>query len=247
MARLFDDASNEYLGLGSAVLTGVPITMACFFNVNDVTSITQVFMSHGNDTVNASYFALFAADNVLKANVRETSFGEAIATGTFNINTWTHACGVFAANNDRKCYRDGGNVGSNATVITPAGINKTNIGRLVRLAPAFYVSGLMAEVAIWNIALSAAEVLILSKGYSPLFIHPQNLVAYWPLIRDITGDGTGDDIDRVGGYDMSPVNTPTIGNHPRIIYPNSPQIISIPPLVSPVGIMTPNTGYWGSI
>ena len=43
------------------------------------------------------------------------------------------------------------------------------------------MNGRLAEIAIWNAALTDDEVLSLSKGVSPLRVDPQNLVAYWPL------------------------------------------------------------------
>lgn len=55
--------------------------------------------------------------------------------------------------------------------------------------------GLQAESAIWNIGLTPAEVLALSKGMSPLLLRPQNLKAYWPMHgsaspeKDYSGNG----------------------------------------------------------
>jgi hypothetical protein len=58
---------------------------------------------------------------------------------------------------------------------------------------------------------------MLAAGFSPLFVRPQSLVAYWPLIRD-------NDNDIVGGYDMTAYNTPTVAAHPPVIYPVSPHV-----------------------
>jgi hypothetical protein len=81
------------------------------------------------------------------------------------------------------------------------------------------MSGSIAEAAIWNVALTDAKVAILAAGFSPLFVDPQSLVAYWPLVRD-----TDDDV--VGGYDMTAYNTPTVASHPpKIFYPVSPHSV----------------------
>ena len=43
------------------------------------------------------------------------------------------------------------------------------------------MSGRIAEVALWDVALSAAEVAALASGVTPLHMRPGNLVAYWPV------------------------------------------------------------------
>ena len=80
-----------------------------------------------------------------------------------------------------------------------------------------FTSGSIAEVAFWSTALSDAEVAILAKGYSPLFVQPQNLFFYAPLIRDL--------IDYIEAQSFSNyINAPDISVHPSIIYPTSKQI-----------------------
>ena len=75
------------------------------------------------------------------------------------------------------------------------------------------MSGHIAEAAIWNVALTAAEVTVLAKGVSPLFIRRQNLVAYWPLygLHSPETDFSGN--NRV----MTLNNGPTRGNHPPVV------------------------------
>jgi hypothetical protein len=70
-----------------------------------------------------------------------------------------------------------------------------------------WFSGDIAEVGIWNIDLTAAEVASLAKGVSPALIRPQNHVAYLPLIRD-----THEIVNATGFTD---VNT-TAANHTRV-------------------------------
>ena len=79
---------------------------------------------------------------------------------------------------------------------------------------------------------------MLARGYSPLFVRPQNLVAYWPLIRD-------EDQDRVGGYDMAAYNTPSVAAHPPIIYSAQLHIPAPASIDLGGGQMTLMRGYWG--
>jgi len=133
---------------------------------------------------------------------------------------------VWAATNDRRSYIDGASKGTNTTNVVVSNSSLLvgcDYGWAAREA---YFSGSIAEVGVWNVALTDAEAAILAKGYSPLLIRPQSLVAYYPLIRD-----TDDDI--VGGYSMTPINAPTIAAHPRVLYPTGYRLgVTIPPVVS---------------
>lgn len=216
MARLFDDASNEYLIKTPAILTSVPITMACWFNSNDIT-VSQILMAISDDAADSDYHLLATLDNIAGnplyiATARSSAAFAQTALG-YSINTWHHACGIFAAVDDRRVYLDGGNKATNGDSRTPVSLDNTTIGILQQFTPFGHMSGLIAEAAIWNIALTDAEVLILANGYSPLFVHPQNLVAYWPLIRGLN--------DRVGGYNLTATGT-IASPHCRIILPSGP-------------------------
>jgi hypothetical protein len=69
------------------------------------------------------------------------------------------------------------------------------------------MQGLIAEVGIWNVALTDDEVLALAKGFTPDQIRPQSLIAYLPLVR------TNQDIK---GNAWTTAGTLTAADHPRI-------------------------------
>ncbi|GAI03312.1 unnamed protein product, partial [marine sediment metagenome] len=139
----------------------------------------------------------------------------------YTATVWHHAAAVFAAVDDRRVYMDGGNKGTEATSRTPGAMAKTAIAVMPSDAYSLYMDGYLAEAAVWNIALTDEEVATLAKGFSPLFVHPQNLVAYWPLIGKLSPE-----IDVVGGYDVSLVNAPTFGGHTGVIYPTAPIVVA---------------------
>ena len=70
--------------------------------------------------------------------------------------------------------------------------------------------GEVAETAVYNAALSAAEIASLAKGMTCDKIRPQSLVFYAPLVRDLN--------DHKGGLAITNINGSTVANHPRI-YP----------------------------
>lgn len=226
MARLFDDASTEYLTHSAAVVSTYPITMAAWFYPDAF--VNQTLVSISDTAAYLDYFELRLrdpADSDIIALIRRDSQSFAKTTASYTLNTWHHAVGVFAAANDLRIFLNGGNKGTEVGGSeTPAGMDTTSIGVLKMNTLNFYMSGRIAEVGIWNVALTDAEVAILADGFSPLFVHPQNLVAYWPLVRGLN--------DRVGGYNMTATGT-TVSAHSRLIYPAAPMIITAPVVAAP--------------
>lgn len=246
MARLFDDASTEYLEIDSAVVTAEPFTLAAWI-YSDSSSVAQGVLFIGDKDNADAYHSLrlrgAAEGDPIGALTYDGDTAWASTSSGYSTDTWHHACGVWSATNSRAAYIDGGSKGTNSTSQSlPQTPDRTCIGRSGDSTPGHYMSGYIADAAIWNAALSDAEVAVLAAGFSPLFVKPGNLVAYWPLIRD-------EDQDIVGGYDMTAYNTPTIAAHPpKLMRPAPPFVITAPPVVAVAaikGYMTPMRGWWG--
>lgn len=235
MARQFDDGATEYLERDSAPVAVAPFTISCWFNSDDIAA-RQALVWIGDKDVDNSAWVLQArgdvgGDPVVFGARQAGGFNVATSSTGFSANTWHHACGVETANNDRAVFIDGGSKGTDVTATTPAGADRVSIAREGDNTPSNYMSGAIAEVAIWNVALSDAEVALLAKGFSPLFIQPHNLVAYWPLIRD-------DDNDWIGGFDLAAFNTPTVATHPPlVVHPIRKSLFAFAPIL----LITPNT------
>ena len=216
MAREFARATEEYLTVASTPVTAVPLTLAAWFNATDITT-AHPLMYVGNSG-DWQRFEVAAGGHVggdpIYALTNDGASSFAVSTTGYSANTWHHACGVFAATNDRRAFIDGGSRGNEATNRTPGGLDFMDLAASngkMGTGLASYLNGLLAEAAIWNAALTDAEVAILATGVRPWQVRPQNIVAYWPCVRD-------QDYDLVGGYDMTPLNTPTIAAHVPVIY-----------------------------
>lgn len=240
MARLFDDASSQYLTRSGAAVTAPPFTMACWFYSDDAL-IEQVLLSLSDTATNTQFFRLGLRGDTAgdHAEIQTRSGGTAdfVETSTgYSVNTWHHACGVWTSSASRAVYLDGGGAGTSSASVTPSGLDNTNIGATVRLNTNQFMSGRVAEAAIWDVALDAAEVAALAKGFSPLLIRPQSLVAYWPLVGNDSPE-----LDRwKNGYDLTLTNAPTKADHPRIYYPSYDALVGLSPITtvsaSPVAI-----------
>jgi Concanavalin A-like lectin/glucanases superfamily len=74
--------------------------------------------------------------------------------------------------------------------------------------------GSIAELGVWNAALTAAELAALGKGYSPRLIRPQSLKFYWPLIGRASPE-----TELINGKVGTITGTIDAAPHARVFYP----------------------------
>lgn len=95
-----------------------------------------------------------------------------------------------------------------------------------------YWDGRIAELALWDAALTAGEHAAYAAGASPLLVRRSGLIAYTPFLSGVN--------DRVlgAGTDVSTTNV----DHPRVIYPRSP----VRPLVASAPATAPEIAVTGN-
>lgn len=208
------NGTNQWLN--GSITINTTLTLACWFNVRNTTAFHTLLGVYSDATSGQRpYYELYASGAVTGDPVSFYVYapgqnqGVAHSTSGYTANTWTHACGVQSATNSRTVYINGGNSATNSTNVnfTP---NKFRIGAymLDDGTVGGYASGLIAETAIWNVALTADEIRSLSKGMTCDKVRPQSLVFYAPLVRNLQ--------DVRGGLTITNNNTATVANHPRV-------------------------------
>jgi len=132
-----------------------------------------------------------------------------IEGGAAFTGAWNHVCVTLSGTTGR-LYVNGTEAASStaASVPTQTGMDRLGVGAFVRGNVLTHFNGRTAEVGIWNVALTAAEIASLAKGFTCDRVRPQSLVFYAPLIRDLH------DIAR--GLAITNNNTATVANHPRV-------------------------------
>lgn len=193
--------------------------MACWFNpnassgnlsiltVDNNTALSRFSIQQNATTSPARRIQVAAFDNI-----NSFSYVGAVE-GAVITNQWQHAVGTFNSSGQGRAYLNGSEgiqlTGSpSIPSISPIGINSIHIG--VRYFAGFtgYWNGRLADVGIWNVALTAAEIASLAKGITCDKIRPQSLVFHAPLVRDL--------IDTKGGLTITNNNGATVTEHPRI-------------------------------
>lgn len=210
-----DFSSSNYLSYSGAVASAVPFSVACWFMVTTASPNFDRLLSIGDQTDNEEFTININTLFGVGATSRTGGSG-ATATSSANTsqNTWAHAAGVFTSSSSRAAFLDGANKGTNSTSSTPSGLDLTVIGARANATQGSPFRGHIAEVGLWDVALTDAEVAILGAGYSPLLVRPQSLVAYWPI-----GGRYSPEISLLEGFAMTVSGTPAYADHPRIIYP----------------------------
>lgn len=178
MSRLFDNAANDYLYASSAPVTTTPCTIAGWVYPDELVS-TFTLCCLDYDSNNYRQVGIDSNGKV-RARSRDSSTSATAFTSTTNtnLNEWKHIAGVFASATSRKAYLNGGGKSENTTSATPTASANTKIGYTTGLSTS-YASGKIAEVGIWNIALSDSEISALAAGADPRTIQPSYLQELW--------------------------------------------------------------------
>lgn len=209
MSYDFASGSSQRISAGTSPVSGPPLTMSCWIN-SDSISANSVALYVGN-SVGIDRFAIFT-DVFGRINAQTVRTGiSAVSTtsGVITTGTWAQAGAVYSSATSRVAYLNGIAATVETTNIAVTTADAVGIGaRAASGVWDVYFDGRIAEVGIWNAALTADEMAALAKGFSPRLIRPQSLVFYAPLVRDL--------IDVRGGLALTNNNTATVADHPRI-------------------------------
>lgn len=226
MAHVYERANSEYEYLNQAPVSTTPFTMAAWFNPVDLDS-TQGILCIANSSVTNHYWMLLAdcgqaGDPMqIRACAGGTVRYARTSNGITGSGEWQHVCGIFTSPTNRVVVLNGdwANRGISTLSCSPSGVDNFGVGARVTSSPGWTFDGKIAEVAIWNAALTEGEIAILAKGYSSLFVRPQNLVEYWHLF-------VLQPRSRMTGNALVWANSPPgKAVHTRIIYPVRPAVL----------------------
>lgn len=259
MAYLFSAAGSAN-GQVAAPLTAVPFTIALWFYPLDVSNTYA--LAGIWDTASATQGHILQAAGAVandpvragsKAGSTAYSLAQTTAPG-YSANAWSHACGVWASNTDRRAFFNGGQKGTDVTSRAPTSLDTFAAAAEIDSTPALHFDGALAEIGLWNIALKDEDVAALAAGVRPLNVQGQALIGYWPL-----WGRSSPALDLKGRNELTLSGSPTFQDHPRILYGVPPilgrkrtggtvQELTVGGTLTPVGVLgprlitTPKTG-----
>lgn len=209
MAYNFIASSSQCLSTSSIPVTTPPFTISTWFRRGSIAgnpSVVGFFQNASNGT--AQLLTLRSDTKLAAGSYNSATYDQSLSAATTTLNVWTHGAGVWASTSSRTVYVNGTAGTTNTTNISVANLNSIGIGATIRPTLSDQYNGDIADVGIWNISLTADEIISLSRGVSCLLIRPQNLIFFAPLIRSLQ------DVTR--GLTITNRNSATVSNHPRI-------------------------------
>jgi len=150
------DGSNDHI-LMPLVVASPPFSVVSLFRAS--ASVQYLFSISDTGSLNNSH-VLESRQASGYARVYSNSsggYGQARAFGTYSVGEWYIAVGVWAADDSRTCYLAGIASGSDATLISPTGLDETRIGSNGSSSPS-YGPMQAALTLLYNRALTAAEI-----------------------------------------------------------------------------------------
>lgn len=203
--------ADQYLYGNAAPASSAPLTLFARTNPT-VVNTGQVVLSVGTSGTGTHRWAL-AHSNQGSGQVamQAISSGSAAAqsgASAVTAGSWQSCVGVEDSSASREVLVDAVSKATDGTSSSPTGTNAIYVGVRNSNGLGFFAGGAIADVAVWNVALTDAEIASLAKGFSPRRIRPQSLVFYAPLLRNLQ------DLRR--GLALTAVNSPTVANHPRV-------------------------------
>ena len=195
------NGTNQHLSSVDPI-DAVPLTLACWFRPDIAATRNLLWIS---DPIASSGWGMYLNNSVLRGYVASGGASDFATSTTYSVAAWQHACLSCATNSSRTVYLNAGGETTNTDTrnVSPTSITSLRIG-----FTSSSFDGLIAEVGVWNAALTAAEIASLAKGMTCDKVRPQNLVFYAPLVRDL--------VDQKGGLTITNNNGATVATHPRV-------------------------------
>lgn len=217
MAYSFTAASSHRLTIAEASVTAAPLTISAWFKPTGVAAANLCLAAITDTAAANTRFALIQSTTAISANAHDGAASGAASTASPNLvvaDQWQHAAGVFTTTTSRDAYRNGTVGTNNTTSVTPASLDTTAIGARVNSSTSWFFDGLIAEVAIWDVALSGTDITALAAGDSPMSLATAP-VRYWRL-KD-----NGDLTDLVGAVELTATGATHSSDHPNVDDPPS--------------------------
>lgn len=215
MAFLFASASSQSITGNATLVTAEPLTIALRYRLAS-TPTNRMAFALGRSTGQGAFRLNITGTTMLAQRVDDTGAPNASSSTTVanTVGTWYHAAAVFLGSGQNVTGYINGVAGTPAlnTGTTLSTLDRVVVGaRLSGGTPGLFFDGDLAEIGVWNAALTAEEIAGLAKGFRNRTTRSSSLRFNLRLIRSIQ--------DLAQGLSMTANNSPTVSNHPLVIYP----------------------------
>jgi hypothetical protein len=184
VSRFFNGTTSGHLDVATATLSAYPMSMCAWVKLAGLGATGHAFNVGTAGTADNRFSLSVDATNACSATARDTTQFSATSANVIQDLTgwWLISC-THASATSRTAYLNGGSAGTNTNSKTPGVSNTMVIGTTA--GPSAGFNGYIAHVALWDIALSAADHAALWLGM-PNTVQAGNLQEYWPLVAGLS-------------------------------------------------------------
>lgn len=184
MGRNFTGSTANYIECTPGFAFSVGVSFSCWVKVPNLDTDNALCGYYRCTTATGGFELGIAAGGTPQFRVwGATGTALASAASPVTAGTWHHICGTSSSSTNRICYRNGTAGSTNTTSRVPS-MNTTDdrctVGvRHISNAYSIPATGDIADVCLWNRALTATEVARLATGIRPVSL--VQLTAEWWL------------------------------------------------------------------
>jgi hypothetical protein len=213
-------SATDYLKRTTSPISTYPATLVAWARQPTIGGGNKTILClHHSGSTSGQNAIILSQNDTLGAASAETSTSP-------TAGVWYHAAAVFASGTDRRAYLDAGGKVTNATSKTPSSApDSVVVGAAAgsTVGNSFDTTAEIAEAAIWNVALTDADIAALAAGAPPYTIRPDALQGYWPIL------GVNSPEQNYAGAGQLPLTMTgslTLVTHPRIFMPRRKGLIT---------------------
>ena len=181
------DGASDYIKSDSLPLSDWSNFTYSAWTYTETNAANQIVLSFGNLS-NATPISLLESrtDNTYRVYHRDDAAADVVAdSNALTLNEWYYITAT-KEGNTIKIFVDGSEHGSQTDSTGSVTLNTFNVGRLERTTASNYYDGNLANVAIWNRALSSDEInAVMWKGYQSLTDNEKSGLKAWYSLDDV--------------------------------------------------------------
>lgn len=158
---LLDDVANQYLSVSGIPVAGYPLTVVGWFRSDDITTNQGIVALSNTASSDLIWIRANSGPAAIRLAVVVSGAVDGVnSTANWTDGAWNMACGVLASATDRAVFVNGRFKGTDtSSAAFPSSANLTTVGAVVDAGSVgIKLSGKVADVRIYNRALSDAEV-----------------------------------------------------------------------------------------
>jgi hypothetical protein len=145
-------------------------------DTTDSTEVAASIEDNGSNPKNIAQLRGSVAGDYVAAGTYGSGWALAYTSSGYSASTWQHVLVVFNSDTDRRVYLDGGSKGTDTT--NQNGDTGLDIAYVGKYSGGGNFTGKLAEFAVWDIALSDADAVLLAAGNAANTVESGNLIQY---------------------------------------------------------------------